>query len=86
MRAVGDSLAGGHRHLLPHLGIWVQTSALRGDLQSRNSRIRRVQFISTLKAELCVHFSLIKHFKQTEEANVDNSLTAHLYLNGSECD
>lgn len=52
MRAVGNRLAGGHRHLLPHLGIWVQTGALRSDLQSRNSRIKRVQIISTLKAEL----------------------------------
>lgn len=50
MGAGGDSLAGGHRHLLPHLGIWVQAGALRGDLQSRNSRIRGVQFV-TLKAE-----------------------------------
>lgn len=46
MRAVGNGFAGGHRHLLPHLGIWVQPGALRGDLQSRNSRIRHVAYIS----------------------------------------
>lgn len=49
MRAVGNSLTGGHRHLLPNLCIWVQTSTLRGDLQSRKSRIRTVQLMGTYK-------------------------------------
>lgn len=37
VRAVGNSLVGGHRHLLPYLGIWVQTGALRGDLQTETA-------------------------------------------------
>lgn len=36
LRTVGDHLPRGHWHLLPDLGIWVQTSPLRGDLDSRN--------------------------------------------------
>lgn len=32
MRVAGNGLAGGHGHLLPHLGIRIQTSTLEGDL------------------------------------------------------
>lgn len=35
MRTAGSSLAGGHGDLLPHLGIWVQTSTLWGDLKKK---------------------------------------------------
>lgn len=36
--AAGDGLGGGHWHLLPHLGIRVQTGALRGNLLKNKQR------------------------------------------------
>lgn len=64
MRAVGDHLPRGHGHLLPHLGIWVQTSPLRGDLESRNIKQRNVLHTilaqTLVQLEKCIYLCLFQ--------------------------
>lgn len=78
MRAVGDHLPRGHGHLLPHLGIWVQTSPLRGDLESRNANQGNV--LHTILAQTPVQ--LEKRFSQASILTAETCLVhfTGLYL------
>lgn len=69
MGAAGDRLAGGHRHLLPHLGIWVQAGALGGDLQSRDSRVELERHYKQNRVGISAKSNILHRLKSKQQVS-----------------